>query len=773
MADDPIQPGPISQDVAQATNTLAGAAPQVADEMQATPTGGPVQGAGQPPVPVPNQQNATAGTPQPNIPNSVTQPPQTAQPDYKESWQHKLGGVLAGGTHNATYKVNPDTGEIGVELKPKTGREEIMGAVANILSGMAAGAGQKNYAKGFSAGAQQVTQQLQQQRGQGRQEAIDNYNQQQQAKVQKAQAMHTNLQMLSLAQDIGRKDKEDHDAMVAAHAEQYEDYKEQNVPGADKIVGEEDLKNISGSDMIPIPVGTVPRIDPNTNQQAKNELGVPQWNNTYVVIPKNATTSLTDEEGKPKNWVTQAQAWGVMPDKKVSPQTLPARVAAGIDHTVAALNSFNTELKNFATKMNISPVDLKAELKADPTLKSALQKFQKTVGMSTQPDIQIDALRQKDPDAAAKIANLFGPDNLERYKNDRIDAAAAGKTAAEETARANAEANTPLGKQKLANEQLAGQKNSLEIQKLQKDLSGFDLNKISTNTVEAVTNPDGSKAGTSFQPDPTYRVNESVLTQMGQQDAGLAATIRAIGEGREIMTPQAQRTKDGQGILKAVNLAYPDYNAAKVQAYFKGRETGTSGTLGNKTNSFATALDHLQRYYDHISALSSTVGLGDTAAALGIGDAKKLQTDREALASEIASAYKGGGGSGTEKEIEHWNKVLGGPTVWSQRDGAKETAELLGGKFHEFSNQYRNMVPGGLRDDNLQLMSDQATQAYKHVTGKEIGNTQPFTQGQNQPQAKTVQFNGKPVPLGSDGTFKVGDYTYKLNPDGKTASLVK
>lgn len=740
-------PGPIDQDVSQASQVPLQVAPEGPVNAQPPMQSGPVQNSGQPVAP--STQDATAGSPQPDVPASVAQAPKTAQPDYKESGWHKIAGALAGGTHNATYRVDPDTGKIGVELKPKTGREEIMGAVANILSGMAAGAGQKNFYKGFSAGAQQVSQQLQQQRGQQRQESIDDYNQQQQAKVQKAQAMHTNLQMLALAQDIGRKDKEDHDAMVAAHADNYEDLKEQNVPGADKIVGEEDLKNISGSDMIPIPVGTVPRIDPNTHQQSKNELGIPQWNNTYVVVPKNATVSLTDEEGKPKNWVTQAQSWGVMPDKKVSPQTLPYRVAAGIDHTVAALNSFNTELKNFATKINVPPVDLKAALKADPTLKSALQKFQKTVGMSTQPDIQIDALRQKDPDAAAKIANLFGPDNLEKYKEKRLADTKAGETAAETTARATAEANTPIGQQKLTNEKLAGQEKQLQIQKLQKDLTGFDLSKISTNPVDAVSNPDGTKAGISFQPDANYRVDNGVLQQMQTQDSGLAATVKAIGEGREVMTPQAQRTKDGQAILKAVNLAYPDYNAVKVQSYLKGRETGTSGTLGNKVNSFATAMDHLGRYYDNINAIASTAGVGSVASELGLGTAKELDTDRTALASEIASAYKGGGVA-SEPEIKSWKDKLGGSTVWAQKKGATETAKLLQGKFHEYSNQYRNMIPGGLRDDNFQLMSDRAAQSYEHVTGEKIGNIHPFTQGEN--KGFTIP-PGAPTPPTQDGKY--------------------
>lgn len=744
--------GPIEQDVSQATDVMNPPAQPAPEAIQPPMTSGAIQNAPQPDAQAPPVSQVAAGAPQ--------TPPQlgtaaTAQPSYKESALHKLGGVLAGGTHNTTYKVNPETGEIGVELRPKTGREEIMSSVANILSGMAAGAGKKHFGEGFAAGAAQVTQQIQQRQQQGKQDAVDNYNLQQQAKVQKAQAMHANLQMASLAMDVGRKGREDHKTMVDTYADAVKDLKELNIDGADKEISEDDAKKLDPAKFVGYPVDTVPRLDPKTNEQAKDANGVPLWNNTYIAVSKDARVPTSDEDGKPKSWLTQAQSWGVLPDKKVAPQDMRVATAASIMHTVASLNSMNTELNNFYGKLNgdkkpgspgyIAPIDLKSALKADPALKDALQKFQLTAGMSTQPDIQVDALRQKDPQAAAKIANLFGPDNLEKFKEDRLAATKASQTAAEETARLKAKQNDPLEQQRLKNEKLTGQKAALEIQKLQKDLTGFDLSKISTAPLESVSNPDGSKAGATPIPDPNYRVNQSILDQMGAQDAGLAATIKAIGEGREVMTPQAQRTKDGQAILKAVNLAYPDYNAVKVQSYLKGRETGTSGTLGNKVNSFATAMDHLQRYYDNINALSSTYGVGAAMSALGVGTAKELETDRTALASEIASAYKGGGVA-SEPEIKEWREKLGGPTVWAQKKGATETAHLLQGKFHEYANQYRNMVPGGLRDDNFQLMSDKAAQSYKHVTGQDIGNIQPFSQGQNQPQQQQAPARPASVP---------------------------
>jgi len=153
-------------------------------------------------------------------------------------------------------------------------------------------------------------------------------------------------------------------------------------------------------------------------------------------------------------------------------------------------------------------------------------------------------------------------------------------------------------------------------------------------------------------------------------------------------------------------------------------------------------MDHLQRYYDNINAVSTVPGVNTIASILGNEKAKGFETDKHALASEIASAYKGGGVP-SEKEIEKWTDSLGGITPAQAKNGAIETAKLLHGKFSEYANQFRNMIPGGLRDDNFQLMSDKAAKAYEHVTGIKIGSTQPLTQGQNLPQGGNPQ-TGQP-----------------------------
>lgn len=712
MADDPIQ-----QDISQAS-FAAGPAMSAANEDQQTPTALPIDRTGSgigvhdssgTSFGAPSDQDATAGSPQPNLPSSVTQAPKTSQPDYKESWQHKIGGVLAGGTHNATYKVNPDTGEIGVELKPKTGREEIMGAVANILSGMAAGAGQKNFAKGFSAGAQQVSQQLQQRQGQQKQDAVDNYNQQQQAKVLKAQAMHANLQMYSLAQDIGRKDKEDHDSVVKVYEDPVKDLRELNISGADQELSEDDVKKLQGTDKVAMPVNTVPRIDPATGQQAKIN-GIPQWNNTYIAVPKDARVPVTDEEGKPKDWVSQAQSWGIMPDKKVAPQDLRVGTAASIMHSVAALNSFSTELNNFATKMNVPPTDLKAALKADPALKGALQKFQLTAGMSTQPDIQVDALRQKDPAAAAKIANLFGPDNLEKYKNQRIDEAAAGKTAAEETARVNAKAATPEGQleaktkgQQYANEVQTGRKTKLEADKLEKDNEAANI--------------------------PTGKIINGVdETAKASLPVPQQRALQQLMDGRMEMSPQTLRTEFGASWPTLLATIFPGdsthegFDSSKAKAYEKMRQDYTSGK-----GSFAriqasdNALGHLKQYLDSSHFLETFPGMSSLASAGAFGkEARDAANKRDAaiefIATETAKATHGG--VPDKESIKENRNLLDKWYPGSSQSAAKAIAEIIKTPLDSLQSGWESGTPFGMVSPLTHLMSPEAIQAYTQLTGE-------------------------------------------------------
>ena len=681
-------------------------------------------------APVPTAPPAAAQGPQaPAAPQQAVQPitsdstqtqippdPRDSHPAVQSaSIMRRIGETIAGGPRIKTT-IDPETGTITREPVPLSNKDIITGALANILGGISqvtGGALAARQRRPVPPPQPLPTQVAQQQQAQQSQEDFERIQQQ---KVQKAKVLQANMEALRSAYALGKEDDDAKDSVVQNHASDLEQWNKSGAVEASNIPSDQLMaKGFDKTKYIAIPDGKVPVFNAD-GKRVVNSDGAPLSQLTYSVVDGTTQTPLTQEK------YDQFAKYGLMKAKQGFnlPQgaTITGAALAMMNHKLDLIDQTQRELDEVHEATGTPKVDLATQIKKNPQVLSAIEKFHNDA-VSSDPNDQLKSIQRLHPQAAGLMSELFGNDALQKYADKKAAELAGAKTGAETTAKAAAEATTPLG-------QAALQEKKLQVQKLQKDIAdkgGIDFSKINTTPIDGVT----------FQPDPSYRVNADVLTGLQQQDPGLAASVKAIGEGRELMTPQAQRTKDGQAIMKAVNLAYPDYNAAKVDSYFKGRQTGTSGTLGNKVNSFATAMDHLQRYYDNIAAISTVPGINTIASALGNEKAKGFETDKHALATEIASAYKGGGVP-SEKEIEKWTDALGGITPAQARNGAVETAKLLHGKFSEYSNQYRNMIPGGLKDDNFQLMSDQAAKAYQHVTGQPIGNTQPLTQGQQQPQ---------------------------------------
>lgn len=665
--------------------------------------------------------NAVA--PQPPVqPAPQPQPPTdplAAHPAVKQAGVlRRIGETLAGGPTIKTT-IDPNTGVVTREKEPLDTKHMLLGLLANALGGISqAGNGYVAAAQHRAAPPPQPlpTQVAQQQRDQ---QANEDFDRIQQQKVRQAKVLEANMTAMRSAYALGKEDDDAKDAVVQNHASDLDQWQKSGAVQAQNIPSDQLMKKgFDPSKYIAIPDGRVPVINAD-GKRVTDSNGAPLSQLTYAVVDGTTQTPLTQEK------YDQFAKYGLMQTKQgfklPDGATITGATLSMMNHKLDLINQTQRELDEVHDAVGGEKVDLAEQIRKNPQMLSAIAAFHNDAA-STEPDNQINNLQQKNPQAAGLMRELFGNQNLEKFKEDRLARTKAEATKQETLAREQAKASTPEG-------QLDTQIKQAQLEKLQKDIKdkgGIDFSKINTTPID----------GVSFNPDPTYRVNQDVLTGLQAQDPGLAASVKAIGEGRELMTPQAQRTKDGQAIMKAVNLAYPDYNAAKVDTYFKGRQAGTSGTLGNKVNSFATAMDHLQRYYDNINAISATPGINTIAGLLGNESAKALQTDTTALASEIATAYKQGVPS--EKEIEKWEKSLGGDTVYARKNGAKETAQLLHGKFSEYANQYRNMIPGGLKDDNFQLMSDTAAKAYERVTGQKIGNTQPFTAGQQQPQGKTA-----------------------------------
>jgi hypothetical protein len=708
---------------------------------------------GQSPVPVQPAPVAQPAPVQAQPAPQVQVPPAVPPHAQKASMLHDIAEVLAGGP---TYKttINAETGAATREKVPVSGKHLGLAIALEALGGAIGGLKERGPNAAGQAAANQfaVGQQQAQQRQQAQaQQANEDFERVQKQKVRQQQTLAANMEAMRTAYAVGKEDEESKQKAVDNHSSELESWKNNGAIEDSKVPSNELMKRgFDPSKYIAVPDGTVPVIGQD-GQQAKDANGVPLTQLTYSVVDGTTQAPLTQQTfDKFQSYGLQKQSR----DKDGKPIQIPegatisSATLAQMNHKVDMIDQTQREVDEIA---GAGKIDIKQKIKENPALINAIEAFHNDAA-SDSPDVQLKNLQAKNPNAAALMASVFGK-SMEEMKADRAAKESAEKVKQDAQVRAEVEAGTPKGQQQLKNEKLTQQEKELQILKLKKE-GGVDLSKINT-TAEGLE-------GVRFNPqDPNYKVNQGVLQQLDQQDAGLAATVRALGEGREIMTPQAQRTKDGQAIMNAVNLAYPNYNAAKVETYHKGRQVGTGGTLGNKVNSFATAMDHLQRYYDNISAISATGGVSSIAALLGNEKAKALQTDRTALASEIASAYKGGVPS--KEEIDKWENSLSGGTPMAARNGAVETAKLLHGKFSEYANQYRNMIPGGLRDDNFQLMSNTAANAYQHVTGQPIGNTQPFTQGQQTPQQqqKVVPAGAHPVTVNGQVTGYVVNGAYK------------
>src|SRR5581483_5693380 len=306
--------------------------------------------------------------------------PAVQRAQQKGTFIRTLAESLAGGPRFQTV-INPSTGETRHDRIPLSRGEIGMAIALEAISGGLAGLS----ARGPNATGQagllglQQGQKIKAERQQQQQEQDEQANKD---FVRRAAVAEANLRMLNNAVQVGRLQREDHDSMVSAYADQLQDFKD-NSPNVIKATGlsEDEAKDVQKwplADFLRIPDGTVPRLGPDGQQIKSN--GVPQWDNTYALVDKNAKASLTNADGQPAQWVKDAVAWN-LPGYQQSILTglgagsqVSAATAGRAQHQVVMLNALQSELNSFAASFGkdkggkpvMSPVDLKAALQSDP-----------------------------------------------------------------------------------------------------------------------------------------------------------------------------------------------------------------------------------------------------------------------------------------------------------------------------------------------------------------------------------------------------------------------
>jgi len=220
----------------------------------------------------------------------------------------------------------------------------------------------------------------------------------------------------------------------------------------------------------------------------------------------------------------------------------------------------------------------------------------------------------------------------------------------------------------------------------------------------------------------TGNSNLSGMDYLHSLPAGRQAMVSAIGEGRTATNSRTFSTAQGQALLADVTQAYPGFDQSKAESYFATRKDFTSGKTATGINSLNTVANHLSRMYDNTSKWSTIPGLKSLSALSG-GEAARLNSDKQAVATELSKAYAAGQIS--EGEIKEWNKRL---DVWSPaelKSNITEIGGLLEGKLSAYQNQWENGMPTGAVTP-IQIISPAARGALDHIGGKTAqGNPTP------------------------------------------------
>jgi hypothetical protein len=259
-------------------------------------------------------------------------------------------------------------------------------------------------------------------------------------------------------------------------------------------------------------------------------------------------------------------------------------------------------------------------------------------------------------------------------------------------------------------------------------------------------------------------VNHQFLAAMQQKNPARAALIQSIGEGRNTLSKYGLSKKEGQALAADVAAAYPSFDQNKVEQYESAlKDFGPGGKSGKNLIAINTALTHLERTYDNAGFLTSTPGLSAVGRLVGAKGAGAYSSDAKALASEIATAYKGGIPS--EPEVDRWYQGFTAVNPNTVKESLSEAANLLLNRVGEMHDRWNDSVPSSFVSP-VQFVTDSAANSFKHVTGQDVPGelrqrgraNQPSSVGQWSPPAgapsaqgvpdgKYLYQNGKPVAV--------------------------
>jgi hypothetical protein len=741
----------------------------------------------------------------PNDPKNKEQAVQPYQvppndPGVKQASRiNKIATMLTGGPHFTTT-VDPVTGKVSRTQNQVSTKSLLLAVAMEALGGAAAGLTQKgpgNEGKAFAAGFQNGTQ-SQQASQQGQQE------QDQQASqdlARQAAVTSANFTTHSNALKLTQLDYEQHKEWVSDSAPVVDNLRQ---VGAilDSGVHESDLlaKYHVSKDMA-IPDGVIPHIGEDGKQDG--------YENTYTVIDPNSKIQLPPALAKEAfdlrmpgtfkmvNGVAVPQDFiGSAPIKSALVVDMTQRIS-GAKLTQAQLDKQFAGLNDSADETQFE-ANLKNSIQDGSLTTKGLQTISKYASL---PLNQIaDTMRKDKVDAGiiGQFLNLIPAGAIEKAKiaqtNQEADAKAAEARKNLVITPTNADAVIADKEGKYTPEQhaeaLSVQKQGVQTaaQKAGAEAAARTQEEINTKVKNGISIAGQNKVNMDFgspalneaakQPASPDGVNHAFLDELAKSDPR-AATVKAVGEGRNTLSAYALAKQYGGDFANLVNAAYPAWDQGKTEQYHTAlKQLAPGGNLGKNVAAVNTALAHMQNALDAVGWSSTVPGVRAAARALGIQSASDYNAHMLNVATEVATAYKGGIPS--EPEIQDRLKALtGNPN--SVKDTLRSWAKDLEGKQEANYHQFDESVPSSFVSP-VQFADPQAAKSYKALTGQDINPDLTGRSQWRQNQNPNPNIGGphtgpngsiQPVPQGATGKAPGSDgKMYYHDAQGKPLGVV-
>lgn len=234
-----------------------------------------------------------------------------------------------------------------------------------------------------------------------------------------------------------------------------------------------------------------------------------------------------------------------------------------------------------------------------------------------------------------------------------------------------------------------------------------------------------------------------------------------------------------QSVLASVQHADPAWNEAAFNQYAQARRNFTTGTGGRQINTINTALQHMQKLTDVVTAMNNgdftalNFLTNEGANAFSHGQLANFNAIISQVATEMAAVYKGGNAAPTDQEIQHFRQALS-PSLGhaKQVEVLRDWTDLLTGKLNSLAEQYQDSMSP--LSQPITIIKPEARQAFNNIEqlNAKLGGGSP-AQVPVQPPVYApgggVQQPGQPVGTPAPGTveqgfrFKGGDPSNQAN----------